>query len=314
MPSALRPRIGLSLPLRLAGEPPAAIAAWLGGVDNAPVDTLWTLDQLAGRMATPEPITLLSFAAAHTTRVRLGVAVLVAPARGPIAAAKQLAALDHLTGGRLVVGVGSGDRGMFPALRLGDWTDRPGAVLDEFLTVVRRLWTETGVTHHGPIWPFHDVTVTPRPAAPPPLWVGGGSVPALRRALRLGSGWVAAGRQTTARFAELAARLDELAAQEGRARDSFGVAKRVYLLIEPDRARAQRRIDEWFTAFYGSPDQGREATVHGDVAACAEQLAELTRLGVTDLILHPLDESPRHAAAVLGELLPALTAAPRRAG
>ncbi|WP_187281099.1 LLM class flavin-dependent oxidoreductase [Nonomuraea sp. C10] len=309
MPAAPRPRIGLNLPLSFAGAAPAAIAAWFGDVEAASVDALWTLDQLAGRMPTPEPIALLGFAAAHTTRVRLGIAVLVAPGRGPIAAAKQLASLDRLTGGRLVVGVGSGDRRLFPALRLGDWEDRPGAVLDEFLTAVHRLWTGTGVTHDGPIWPFADVTVTPRPVAPPPLWVGGGSVPALRRALRLGSGWVAAGRQPTARFAELAVRLDEVAEQEGRARDSFSVAKRVYLLVEPDQARAHRTIDAWFGAFYGTPDHGREATVHGDVATCAEQLAELARLGVTDLILHPLDESPRHQAAVLGELLPAITAA-----
>ncbi|MFG1948604.1 LLM class flavin-dependent oxidoreductase [Nonomuraea sp. NPDC048826] len=312
MSAAPRPRIGLNLPLGFAASGPDDVAAWLRDVEAAPVDALWTLDQLAGRMPTPEPIALLGFAAAHTRRVRLGIAVLVAPGRGPIAAAKQLAYLDHLTGGRLVVGVGSGDRRMFPALRLADWADRPGVVIDEFLTAVRRLWTESGVTHDGPIWPFADVTVTPRPAAPPPLWVGGGSVPALRRALRLGSGWVAAGRQTTARFAELAVRLDEVAEQEGRDRASFSVAKRVYLLVEPDRARAHRKIDAWFTAFYGSPDQGREATVHGDVATCAEQLAELAGLGVTDLILHPLDESPRHRAVVLGELLPAITTAHAR--
>ncbi|MDA0637736.1 LLM class flavin-dependent oxidoreductase [Nonomuraea sp. MCN248] len=308
MPTPPRPRIGLNLPLRLADDDPGAIAAWLGAVETAPVDALWTLDQLAGRVPTPEPVTLLGFAAARTTRVRLGIAVLVAPGRGPVAAAKQLASLGHLAGGRLVVGVGSGDRGLWPALRLGEWADRPGAVLDEFLTVVHRLWTEPGVTHDGPIWPCAGVTITPRPAAPPPLWVGGGSVPALRRALRLGSGWVAAGRQPTARFAELAARLPEVAAEEGRPLGSFSVAKRVYLLVEPDRARAHRTIDDWFTGFYGTPDRGREATVHGDVATCAAQLAELARLGVTDLILHPLDESPRHEAAVLGELLPALAA------
>lgn len=314
MRPAPRPRIGLNLPLRFAGAAPADIAAWLGARDAAsaetPVDTLWLLDQLAGRMPTPEPIALLGFAAAHTIRIRYGVAVLAAPGRGPIAAAKQLATLDRLTGGgRLVVGVGSGDRRLFRTHGLGDRADRPGTVLDEFLTVVRRLWTETDVTHHGPAWPFTGVTITPRPAVPPPLWVGGGSVPALRRAARLASGWVAAGRQPTARFAELVARLDEITEQEGRARGTLAVAKRVYLLIEPHRARAHRAIDAWFTAFYGSPDLGRAATVHGDVAACAEQLAGLVRLGATDLILHPLDESPRHEAAVLGELLPALTAA-----
>ncbi|MEV0589929.1 LLM class flavin-dependent oxidoreductase [Nonomuraea cavernae] len=307
--AAPRPRIGLDLPLRFAaGTSPGAIATWLGGIDASAVDSVWTLDQLSGRVPTPEPVGLLGFAAAHTTRVRLGIALLVAPGRNPITAAKELSTLDRLSGGgRLVVGVGTGDRRLLPAMRLGDWTDRPGAVLDEFLTVLRRLWTEDDVAHDGPIWQLAGVTACPRPDAPPPLWVGGASVAALRRAVRLGSGWVAAGRQTTARFAELAARLDEVAEREGSTRDSLAVAKRVYLLIDERRSRAERTIDAWFTGFYGRPDLGRQATVHGDVAACAEQLAELARLGVTDLILHPLDESPEHEAAVLGDLLPALT-------
>lgn len=310
MRPAPRPRIGLNLPLRFAEAAPAEIAAWLGEIDGeASVDTVWLLDQLAGRMNTPEPVALLGFAAAHTTRVRYGLAVLAVPGRGPVAVAKQLATADHLLGGgRLVVGVGSGDRRLFRTYGLGEYQDRPGAVLDTFLTSVRRLWTETDVSHDGPVWPFTDVTVSPRPAVPPPLWVGGGSVPALRRAARLASGWVAAGRQPTARFAELAARLDEVLAEEGRDRDTLAVGKRIYLLVEPDRARAHRVIDDWFAAFYGNADLGRAATVYGDVAACAEQLAHLAELGVTDLILHPLDESPRHEAAVLGELLPALKA------
>jgi len=312
--AVVRPRIGLNLPLRFAaGTAPKEIATWLRGADASPVDALWTLDQLAGRTPTPEPVGMLGFAAAHTSRVRLGVAVLVAPGRNPITAAKELASLDRLGGGgRLVVGVGSGDRRLFPSLRLDDWG--PGAVLDEFLTAVRRLWTEDEVDHEGPIWPFTGVGISPRPIAPPPLWVGGGSVPALRRAVRLGSGWVAAGRQPTARFAELAARLEEVLDEEGRARETLAVAKRVYLLVEPRRSRAERAVDAWFSAFYGSPEHGREATVFGDVESCAEQLAELAGLGVTDLILHPLDESDRHGAAVLGELLPALATAPATTG
>ncbi|WP_327107429.1 LLM class flavin-dependent oxidoreductase [Nonomuraea glycinis] len=308
--SAVRPRIGLDLPLRFAADAgPSAIVTWLRGIDASPVDSLWTLDQLSGRLPTPEPIALLGFAAAHTKRVGLGIAVLVAPGRNPITAAKELSTLDRLSGGgRLVVGVGTGDSRLLGAMRLGE--ERPGAVLDEFLTVVRRLWTEREVAHDGPIWPFTGVTTSPRPAAPPPLWIGGGSLPALRRAVRLGSGWVAAGRQSTERFAELVGRLDEVAEAEGRTRESLAVAKRVYVLIEGRRPRAERAIDAWFTDFYGRAELGREVTVHGDVAACAEQLAELLRLGVTDLILHPLDESPQHEAALLGDLLPALAAAP----
>ena len=190
--SAVRPRIGLDLPLRFAADAsPSAIVTWLRGIDASPVDSLWTLDQLSGRLPTPEPIALLGFAAAHTKRVGLGIAVLVAPGRNPITAAKELSTLDRLSGGgRLVVGVGTGDSRLLGAMRLGE--ERPGAVLDEFLTVVRRLWTEREVAHDGPIWPFTGVTTSPGPprrrrcgsaAAPSPPCAGrcasgrGGSPP-----------------------------------------------------------------------------------------------------------------------------------------
>ena len=303
-------RIGLSMPLSHGtGAGRAAIADWLTRADTSGLDSLWVLDQSAGRMPTPNPVAVLGFAAAVTERVRLGTAVYVAPARNPITAAKELATLDSLTGGgRLVVGVGTGDRGLFGSFGLAG-NPGPSAVLDEFLTVVPRLWAETDVHHDGPLWPLHGVTLSPRPLVPPPFWIGGGGPLALRRAVRHGAGWIGAGRHTTAEFAVLAARVRELCGEAGRDPADLALGKRVYLLVEPDRARSRATVEQWFGTFYRRPELGEQVTVSGDARSCLEQLAALVDAGATDLVLHPLVESPTQDDLVFGELLPALTGA-----
>ncbi|GAA1864085.1 LLM class flavin-dependent oxidoreductase [Pseudonocardia ailaonensis] len=302
-------RIGLSVPLAHGtGAGRAQMAEWFARADASGLDSLWVLDQLIGRMPTPGPVGVLGFAAAMTERVRLGTAVYVVPGRNPIAAAKELATLDSLAGGgRLVVGVGSGNRAHFPTFGLGCAHDGPPAprdVLDEFLEVLPRLWREADVHHPGPLWPMDGVTLSPHPAVPPALWVGGGAPAALRRALRFGSGWIGAGRHSTAEFAELAARFRALCAEAGR--PDMAVGKRVYLLVEGDRARARATIEEWFGTFYRRPELGATVTVAGDAAECLEQLEALTAAGATDLILHPLAETAAQQDLVFDALLPAL--------
>jgi probable F420-dependent oxidoreductase len=158
--------------------------------ERSAIDSLWLSDRLLA--PTLEPLTALAAAAARTRRLKFGTAVLVLPFRSPVLTAKALATLDVLSQGR-----------MFPAVGLGvdqprEWqaagvpTGLRGRRTDEAIEVIRRLWVEDEVTFEGTYFRLDRVRLLPRPVqTPPPLWVGGTSEAALRRAGRLADGWLA---------------------------------------------------------------------------------------------------------------------------
>ena len=192
-------------------------------VESTGFDSLWWSDVLT--VPGDDPLAAMAYAAGHGQRLKIGT-TMVLPGRNPVRLAKQLATLDRLSGGRLLVtfvlglrlaaeldamGVGAGDR---------------GRQLDEMLPLLRRLWTENGVDHEGESWKLHGVTVEPKPLQHPfDVWLGGSAPGALRRVGTLGDGWLpalctpeeaAAGRRV----------IEEAAAEAGRRIDPehFGVS------------------------------------------------------------------------------------------
>ncbi len=140
-----------------------------------------------------DTIATLAFVAARTERVRLLSHVYVLPYRHPLTVAKAWATLDALSGGRAVLGVGAGHlRGEFDAL---DATyDERGRLLDEAIDAVRAALAEEFSSHDGPRWRYDDMGQRPRPVqAELPIWVGGSSRPAMRRAAERGDGWLPQG-------------------------------------------------------------------------------------------------------------------------
>ena len=146
-----------------------------------------------------EQITLLSYIAGQTSKIRLVTSVLIVPHRNPLIAAKSLATLDVLSGGRLVVGVGVGwMREEFEALGLPPFEER-GAVTDEYIRAFKVLWTEDDPHFEGKYISFDDISFLPKPVQKPhpPIWVGGESRPALRRTAELADGWYPLGSNPT---------------------------------------------------------------------------------------------------------------------
>ena len=146
-----------------------------------------------------EQITLLSYIAGQTSKIRLVTSVLIVPHRNPLIAAKSLATLDLLSGGRLVVGVGVGwMREEFQALGLPPFEER-GAVTDEYIRAFKVLWTEDDPHFQGKYISFDDISFLPKPVQKPhpPIWVGGESRPALRRTAELADGWYPLGSNPT---------------------------------------------------------------------------------------------------------------------
>jgi probable F420-dependent oxidoreductase len=146
-----------------------------------------------------EQITLLSYIAGQTSKIRLVTSVLIVPHRNPLIAAKSLATLDVLSRGRLVVGVGVGwMREEFQALGLPPFEER-GAVTDEYIRAFKVLWTEDDPHFNGKYISFDDISFLPKPVQKPhpPIWVGGESRPALRRTAELADGWYPLGSNPT---------------------------------------------------------------------------------------------------------------------
>lgn len=167
------------------------------------LDSLWVVDHVL--VAQPrykttwlEPLTVLSSIAARTKRIKIGTSVLILPLRNIILLAKTLATIDHLSGGRLIVGVGAGwHRGEFDALGVN--FSKRGKLMDEQLRILRELLEGKSVTYQGHFHRFSDVKIWPESVQhPPPIWVGGGSMgpnvklePVFRRVALLGDGWIA---------------------------------------------------------------------------------------------------------------------------
>jgi len=276
-------RFSAALP-QLAGDDIAAAAA---RIEELGFTGAWSVDAGVEPPLARQPILdalhVLTFAAAATTRVRLGVAVIVLPRRNPVLLAKELATVDRLSNGRLTVGVGLGRRPDEGSAQLGFPTDRPAGRLREGVETLRERWAE------------HE----PRPAQQPgpPIWFGARARPALRRAARLGDGWIGAGSSSSADFAEQAGVLDEELAEAGR---SIPKAKRVYIAVEDDRDRAFERLREVLDTMYASPGMTERVAVWGPAEHCAGQLRALVEAGAEELLLHPLYDHPRQLEALAG--------------
>lgn len=179
-----------------------------------------------GRIPVPEGGGMLDvtatfgFLAAATSRLRLGTGVALVPQRNPLYTAKEVCTLDWLTGGRLDFGIGVGWNKEEVEACGYRWEDR-GARCDEFLEVMRRLWTEPVVDFAGKWVRFETCRLDPKPIQKPhvPIIVGGYAEAALRRAVRFGAGWYGFSRDP-AGTREMLARLDEAFAKAGRKRGS----------------------------------------------------------------------------------------------
>lgn len=257
---------------------------------------IWTSDRVFGPVPTLEPMSLLAALAASTTRVTLGTAVVVLPARNPVALARAAATVDHLSGGRLVLGLGAGSgpdlaAGGFP---LRDW----GPSYEQAVVTLLELLGGACTTTKTSACRLDDAVVRPSPVqAPLPLWLSGHAVPALDRAARLAVGWVGSGSAGLDRFERGVKRLQQgLDAQE-RPRLGFTVAKRVYIHLEADDG--DDVIEPWSRRLFGDPSVGRRIVVAGSPQRCLDELERLARAGAQHLILDPVVWTPSVIDAIV---------------
>ena len=180
-------------------------------------------NEYAARMTTTwyDTIATLGFLAAHTDNVRLLSVVWVAAYRHPLQTAKSFGTLDHLSGGRAILGVGAGHvEAEFEALGI-DFASR-GRRLDETLDAVRGAFADTYVSHDGEYYSYADVGVAPQPAGELPIWIGGMGKVAWRRAGRIGDGYIPMGNGKD-QYGEIIDTIQAAAASAGRADVGFDI-------------------------------------------------------------------------------------------
>src|SRR5213083_2051593 len=179
-----------------------------------------------------EPLTALAMVAGVTERARLGTTVLVLPHRHPVLAAKTLATLDHLSGGRVILGAGVGWMREEIEL-LGAPFDARGAWSDEAIRIMRACWRDERARFHGRFFSFDDIGCFPKPVRGDiPIWMGGHSKPALRRIVALADGWHAAFPTAAGLESGLAELRAECATQKRRFED-LAITLRAGLSIRP---------------------------------------------------------------------------------
>lgn len=180
-----------------------------------------------------DPLITLGFVAARTKNISLGTSVLILPYRNPVALAKMISTLDMLSGGRVIVGVGAGwMRDEFDAL--GIPYEKRGAITDEYIEVLKELWTRDKPSYKGKYISFSDIWFLPKSLQEPhpPIWVGGGSNRAIERAARCADGWQPVGLKPEA-MKEKLVYLNKLL-DEGK-KDNFIISLRRNLEINQDK-------------------------------------------------------------------------------
>src|SRR5438552_613374 len=285
---------------------PAAMQAFLARAEGLGFESAWTQEQVLGTMPNLGPLEMMAYAAACTSTIRIGCAVLITTLHSPVHLAKSISTLDQLSRGRVDVGVGTGGRRMFSAF--GVEPETFVARFTEGLELMKALWTQPEVKFNGRFWQVDGAAMEPKPFQKPhpPRRFGGNAPTALRRAVRRGDGFIGAGSQTTAAFAAQVPVVREALAEQGRT--DFRIAKRVYLAVDDDAARAKERLSaalHRLYSFFGVPDL-TPVTVSGPSDAVVQGLRAVADAGAEMILLNPLFDEAEQMERLAAEVMPHL--------
>ncbi|HEY1118154.1 MAG TPA: TIGR03619 family F420-dependent LLM class oxidoreductase [Acidimicrobiales bacterium] len=289
----MKVRVGYGLGTRTVTNDAERFGALVDGLEALRFDSLWLSEKITDDC--PDPVVALSFAAARTTRLKLGTSVMVLPGRNPMLLAKELASLDRLSSGRLLpaFGLGQVDPGEQQAFGV-ERTERAKR-FDEALPLLRRFWTEDAVDHEGEFFRYEAARVLPRPVQQPiEIWFGGTAPSELRRTGRLGDGWLPS-FCTPADVAVGRPEIERVAAEHDRSIDPehFGALVPYALDGIPDVLAAflaRRR-----------PEVDPADVVAPSVGALAPLLERFVEVGASKFVAVPIGEPvdwPDHLAQV----------------
>ncbi len=254
-------------------------------------------------------LTALAAVLSSAGRMTLATTVALPVVRGPVALAKSLAAIDLLSGGRLVVGVGPGSSsGDYAAVGIS--FEERWKRLDEAVQALRTLWLGEGPPFRGEFYSTEGITLEPYPAQRPgpPIWIGSwGSEGGLRRVARLGDGWLASAYNTTPEaFATARGTLAERLRVVGREPNGFPNAiATMFFYITEERAASERIIREVLSPTLNRPEEElRGRLLVGPAEECAEKLAAYRAAGANRIFLWPVEDELHQLATFRERVAP----------
>lgn len=264
---------------------------------------LWVTENAVDHVFSVDPAVILTYAAAVTTKIRLGVSVSVLPVRNPIHVAHQVASLDYVSGGRAILGAGLGREHHYTEFQIP--TERRVRRFKEAVELIKALWTEPEVTYQGDFYRLERGTMVIKPVQKPypPIWLGGDHPDAVARAATIAQGWMGSGGSSKATFARCVPILKEALEKAGRDPATFPVSKRVFMSVHERADVAREELNRWFTVVYRNPAGTDASGIHGTPEQVRERLEELVAAGANHLLLNPVCRYPEQVdalAAVVG--------------
>jgi probable F420-dependent oxidoreductase len=249
---------------------------------------LWVTENTLDHVFCFDAVVILTYAAAITTSIRVGVSVMVLPVHDPIMVAHQLATLDYASNGRAILGLGLGRDHHYEQFRVP--RERRVRRFRESVELIKALWTESKIDYRGEIYRLEGGTMAPKPVQKPhpPIWLGGGHPDALRRAATLADGWMGSGGSSHAEFARAVPVVRAHVEKAGRDPKTFPISKRVFLSVYERADVARAELHHWFTTVYHNPKGADASGVHGTPTQVKARLEELAALGANHLLLNPV--------------------------
>jgi probable F420-dependent oxidoreductase len=294
--------------------------AWLAAVERLSIESVWQGGHLLPPGPSGEAITRLALMTAWTQRVRVGTAILLLPLYHPVVIAKQLLDLDARSGGRVSVGVGVGGEFRQEFDAVGVRLAERGPRTDEGIEVLRQLWKGEPVSHQGRFFHFEDVqmravvppgeTVSPVQPGGPPVLVSGRKEPAMRRAARLGDGWMPYLMSPTA-YERSVRTIRKEAQRVGRNLDGFEWMIYLYTSIRRDGDRARDEVASFLGGAYGDRPGAMLDRIapSGTPEEMVDRLQAYVDAGVRHVIISPATPADTLEVITLAaeEVLPRLT-------
>lgn len=286
-------RFSISIPQRdTDGFDAAGFTSYLARAEELGFEGGWTLEQVIGRSPLIAPMELLAYAAACTTRLRLGVAVLITSLHDPLQLASTVTAVDRLSHGRLDLGVAPGG-GFRKFEAFGVEKSTFISSFTEGLEVMKAAWSdEPTVTYHGRFRHIDGLPIQPKPVQRPhpPIWFGANAPKAIARAVRLGDAFLGAGSSTTANFVDAVNTVRSELDKQGKNPTGFTIGKRVYLMVDDDAGRARERVLAGLHRIYGEMPGIEAVPVSGTPDDVVRGVREVIDAGADMVLLNPVGQ------------------------
>ena len=275
-------------------------------------ESLWACDHILlgvdPNFPIHEALTILTAVAARTTKIKVGTGILVMPMRNPVLLAKELATIDHISNGRLVVGAAVGwYKREFDSLGV-DFTKR-GKIMEQGLEIINRLWTEDKVDGDYPPYNLRGAVLFPKPVQKPrpPLLIGGYVDAVLKRAATKGDGWLTY-YYTADSFAKTWAKVINFAEEAGRDPDELISTNQLPICIGP-REKIEEPMKHWLQTewdYASWSESTMDSAIMGTVEECVEQLEAHVATGIDRIIFVPYKYEKEQVEAVAKEIIPRL--------